>query len=40
MPLTANVHHGVLEKLLEYSPDIPYEDKEVNGNGKFLSFKT
>ena len=33
--LNPSVHHGVLEKLLEYSSDILYEDKEVNGNGKW-----
>ena len=33
LPFTPNVSHGVLEKLLEYSSDIIYEDKEVSGNG-------
>jgi hypothetical protein len=36
LPFTPNVSHGVLEKLLEYSSDILYEDKEVSGNGNCL----
>ena len=37
-PFIPNVNDGVLEKLLEYSLDIPYEDKSVCGNGIFYIF--
>ena len=32
-PMVPNASDAILEKLLEYSSDILYEDKEVNGNG-------
>jgi hypothetical protein len=36
LPFIPNVSQGVLEKLLEYSSDILYEDKEVSGNGNCI----